>query len=745
MTEILSLNGYWDWQLPGGQLEKKKVPGSYLCVGKAIYSKDFQTDDYSGKNVFLCFDGIHYCGKVFLNGQLLGEMLPYVPYRFVINDTLRKDNNHLKVVIDDITAHYGPTGGWEDYGGISRDVYLEISDALRISDWQWQTNLADDFGSSDCLVKVWLAEDYQFPEGVNVMLRLSLAGECVFESVKKLEKHSGHEPVIFVFSVSSPVLWSCDLPVLYDLEIQATDNTYSDVISRSVGFRSFTIEGTRFLLNGRDTFLKGVARHEMWGDDQGFALSQEQIEQDLKLIKQMGGNYVRLVHYPHHRYTIEAADRLGLLISEEPGLWWNDLSDPVVTGKAIEIMKKTVLRDRNNPSVVCWLLFNECNLKGAVDYLSRCREQIEMLDDTRLISAANAIEANEAKAVFDEAGLDFYTIHPYDYETKSIISNLEILRGKPVVFTEWGGWLIHNNQNLLKAFKKEIARYSHQREPEPNLCGLAWWQWQDVFQLSRGIPACEEGVLSDGLVDRFRNRKPMFSIMAEFFDLIDNPLENGFMIEDCCSQTAVGYKIGTLNMRSLHPDRSESDRQESVRSSPRFAKTRLNVRRNYIGPIMPEDRQMLGGLVVDIPSGEPLMLNSECPAVRISAGIKADFLHFIGQTTYFDGYPLRGESGEPIAKYTINYETGIKQEIILHNGLELASASLIAINSRIDPRAVKCRRLAKIIIDPDFEVYQVCELKVATRKDLFIESIDFTLINDDYWPLLYGISASSID
>ncbi|MDW7657782.1 MAG: glycoside hydrolase family 2 TIM barrel-domain containing protein [Bacillota bacterium] len=743
MTETVDLNGYWDWQLPGGQWEKKKVPGSYLCVGKAIYCKDFQIADCSGKKAFLCFDGIHYCGQVFLNDHLLGEMLPYVPYKFAVNDYLHRGGNKLRVIIDDITAHYGPTGGWEDYGGISRDVYLEITDALRIEDWQWQTNHTENFSSCNCRVKVWLASDYVNPDAVNVSLKLFLSGARVYEAEKSLARIPAQEPVVFDFSAARPVLWSCDLPVLYDLVIRVADKAYSDEQTTSVGFRSFTAEGTRFLLNGKDIFLKGVARHEMWGDDLGFALSKEQIEQDLKLIKQMGGNYVRLVHYPHHRHTIETADRLGLLVSEEPGLWWNDLSDPVVTGKAIEIMKKTVIRDRNSPSVICWLLFNECNLTGAVDYLSRCREQIEKLDDTRLISAANAIEANEAKAVFDEAGLDFYTIHPYDYETKSIITNLEILRGKPVVFTEWGGWLIHNNQNLLKAFKKVIARYSHQREPEPNLCGLAWWQWQDVYQLSRGIPACEDGVLSDGLVDRFRNRKPMFSIMAEFFDLIDIPLDNGFMIEDYSCPADLGYKTRALDMRPLLTQQDEASRQETIRSAPRFAKTRLNTRRNYIGPILPEARQTLGDLTVDIPCGEPIILNNARPSVQIPVGEKADFLHFIGQTTYFDGYPLRGESGEIVAKYVIRYENGSRQDVQLHNGLELASASLLAINSRIDPRAVKCRRLAKITIDPDFEVYQVCELKVAVRNDLLIESIEFTLINNDYWPLLYGISVSS--
>ena len=58
----------------------------------------------------------------------------------------------------------------------------------------------------------------------------------------------------------------------------------------------------------------------MW-KDQGFTLTRAQMAQDMRMIKALGANLVRLVHYPHHRHIVELADELGLLVTEEPGYW----------------------------------------------------------------------------------------------------------------------------------------------------------------------------------------------------------------------------------------------------------------------------------------------------------------------------------------------------------------------------------------------------------------------------------------
>ena len=99
----------------------------------------------------------------------------------------------------------------------------------------------------------------------------------------------------------------------------------------------------------------------------------------------------------------------------------------------------------------------------------------------RLVSAANCLDPAEAKRIFDQVGLDFYTMHPYSYEPNLMKQSLEILRGKPAVFTEWGGYLFVDNPNLKLWFKQVVCEYAQNRDPKPNLAGMSYWQFQDVF------------------------------------------------------------------------------------------------------------------------------------------------------------------------------------------------------------------------------------------------------------------------
>ena len=147
-------------------------------------------------------------------------------------------------------------------------------------------------------------------------------------------------------------LWSPDSPNLYVLKVTLLNGEKElDVYTCKVGFREFICDKHRFLLNGEHLFIKGVCKHEMFGDS-GHCPSLEQMRYDLQMIKDTGCNFVRLVHYPHNKKVLEIADEIGLMVSEEPGLWWSDTSDPEVSNGSLEVLRRTILRDRNHPSVV---------------------------------------------------------------------------------------------------------------------------------------------------------------------------------------------------------------------------------------------------------------------------------------------------------------------------------------------------------------------------------------------------------
>src|SRR6185369_2685647 len=121
-----------------------------------------------------------------------------------------------------------------------------------------------------------------------------------------------------------------------------------DVYRFRTGFRQVTIKARRYELNGSPIVLNGICRHDMW-KNQGFTLTRAQMEQDMRGIKALGTNFIRLVHYPHDRYVIDLADELGMLVSEEPGFWGMDFHKmPWSRAElGLHILERVIRRDWN--------------------------------------------------------------------------------------------------------------------------------------------------------------------------------------------------------------------------------------------------------------------------------------------------------------------------------------------------------------------------------------------------------------
>ena len=194
---------------------------------------------------------------------------------------------------------------------------------------------------------------------------------------------------------------------------------------------------------------------------------------------------------------------------------------------ALTVLEKVILRDRNRPSVAFWLSFNECEfneqfLRDAIAVARAC-------DPTRLISGANCNDTHETKRVFDACGVDFYTLHPYgtapDHCNGGTLEEAcRVLSGKPVIFTEWGGYYVVDNPHLFTDFFDTMVRLHRNKEPEPVLAGMSYWQWQDICEYQRGLPACKDGVLTEGLVTMDRTPKQCFYTFQDLLRTYRNPV-----------------------------------------------------------------------------------------------------------------------------------------------------------------------------------------------------------------------------
>ena len=758
--ERIFLNGLWDWYIPGGSKRKIEVPSSYLCVGEAIFERTFQINLPKDKRAILRFEGIAYEGEVTVNKKHIGTMLPYSRYDFDITDCLVQEENHIRVILKDINASYGPTEGWENYGGIIWDVYIEVVDDIYISDYQFITSFSDNYKKAHCTLNVWLNNPLGKIYRGEIEASLSY-NDVEYTRVSKDIEITSREGIFKLeFDVFNPLLWSPEFPHLYDLKIELKSNRETiDVTGQKVGFKEFIKRGTRFYLNGQKIILNGVCRHHMWGE-QGHTLTLEQMEKDMKMIKDMGANYVRLVHYPHPKEIIEIADRLGLMVSEEPGLWWSDLNNPVIADSALEVLRRTILRDRNNPSLIFWLIFNECIFAG--DYISRAKKLCKELDPTRMVSAANVMNPEWTKNVFTKEDLDFYTFHPYGYSPgdpygydrmaiiqKGYGSNepftsleeiLSILNDKPVVFTEWGGGRTFENHTIVRNFWRVISSFLSNEDS--NLMGTSYWCWNDYFEFSRWLPGDIKGISASGLVDIWRNKRSNYYLLSELFSqlkyrTIEKPKLD--FISNLYPQLD-NYKFEPLDFTSLFGSKEQEKAWKSALERTALENKRRRKKINLIGPIIPEKLEDIGGIPVGINRGRPVVLSEEVNRIVIKINKICSKLFIFGHTTLPSGYPVKGKLGEEIAKYVLVYTDGTKREIVLRNGIEITTSNIIWGPSRLNPVTSSVYQTLKITVDPIYEIYIVNCFILDVDSSKTLDSITFELLNPDYIPLLYGIT-----
>ncbi len=359
----LSLNGKWKFSIHERGQKTVLVPSTYLPVGNATLERTFDiTRLEHGRRALLHFEGVASASEVWLNGQRLGEFGPYSPFRLDVTEFLKQGSNNLRVELNDIDGFAPWDRNWipafPRFGGIIRDVFIEWKPSIYIENAKLDYKLVDQFTRAECQLRVWVVNTSLAPQEVVVSGRLSNTRNSIPISLK-FNAPPGLSTPSLSFSAADISLWSPASPNLYNLEINLQQKQGPpDHFAAITGFRELVARGQDFFLNGQKFFLKGIFRHDMYGN-QGHTLTPSQMESDIADIKSLGANFVRLGHYAHHPQIVELAARYGLLVSDEPPIFALSQRDPIVVKAAKSSLDGLIHRDWNNPAVVIWFLSNE--------------------------------------------------------------------------------------------------------------------------------------------------------------------------------------------------------------------------------------------------------------------------------------------------------------------------------------------------------------------------------------------------
>lgn len=446
------------------------------------------------------------------------------------------------------------------YGGLYRHVNLVYQPKLAIEKI-FALAAVDVKGREG---KLTLKARFNNPTGIKMA---SITGKLVDPNGKVVAQFTRQniEPIddalIWDVKVKSPKLWSTDIPQLYQLQLVLNEGDQMVTETTKVGFRNFEfVKKGPFMLNGKRLLLRGTHRHEDHAGV-GAAMTDEMMLTEMKMMKEMGVNFIRLGHYQQSRTVLNLCDSLGILVWEEIPWCRGGLGGPIYQAQAERMLTNMIEQHYNHPSIIIWGLGNENDWPG--DFSEFDQQKIRTFM-AKLNTLAHQLDASRSTAIrrcdFCRDIVDVYSPSIWagwyrgDYTEYAAVSLAEFNKSERFLHVEWGGDSharrhSENPDNALSKIKKGggaderagdaslyggAARVSkdgdwsesyivnlidwHLKEQEtmPWLSGTAYWPFKDFstpIRPENPVPYVNQ----KGVIERDFTKKEAFFVFQSYW------------------------------------------------------------------------------------------------------------------------------------------------------------------------------------------------------------------------------------
>ncbi len=404
--------------------------------------------EWDGRRVILRFNGVYSAFYVWVNGKMAGYAEDScLPSEFDITGLVDRTPGAENVLAVEVyrwsDGSYLEDQDFIRFSGIYRGVSIWAEPDEPIRDWFVTTDLADDHSFADVRVKVKCARP----------VTASLYDAAFAKVGDFVPGGDGGE---LVLRVDEPRLWSAESPYLYTLVLNAGDDTRTC----KVGVKSVWLaENGEIFINGKPVKFRGVNRHDA-SPENGRAVTRDEMETDVRLMKQGNFDTLRTAHYPNDPYMYGLCDRYGLYVQceaniESHGSYYGvkSLAYPPSWAKAqIERCTRMVEFYKNHPSIFMWSLGNEA---GTGHNFELAHKAMLAIDSTRLYMNRNDNEN--------------FAIHGHGYLT--LAETARLAKWCPYHMSEYA----HAMGNSLGNFRE----YWDVFRAYPSLSGGCVWDWFD--------------------------------------------------------------------------------------------------------------------------------------------------------------------------------------------------------------------------------------------------------------------------
>ena len=421
------------------------------------YRRTFNVKKQKGERYYINLEGVDSAFYIYINGEFKGySQISHATSEFDITDLAVNGENTIDVlVLKWCISTYLECQDKFRFSGIFRNVYMLTRPEEHITDYKIETT----FDGADGILK--------FINESNVDIELTLEGNSVIVPAKMTNE-------LIVPNVKA---WSPDTPELYTLELRAN----GEKIIESVGFRTVTIDGKVFKVNGEAVKLKGVNRHD-FNCETAATVSLEDMAKDIHLMKELNVNAVRTSHYPNSPEFYLLCDKFGIYVMDEADLemhgacsrdgrydtplWMEYAENEIFTPGITDRHTALVERDKNRPCVIIWSLGNESSFGNA---FFKGANYIKNRDKTRPVHY-EGLQYSDPKYYYTEL-VDMVSMMYPSFETiqTKVLDNPKETR--PFVLCEY----THAMGNSCG----DIAQYWDMIYNNDQMMGGFVWEWAD--------------------------------------------------------------------------------------------------------------------------------------------------------------------------------------------------------------------------------------------------------------------------
>ncbi len=484
----------------------------------------------TGQHLILHFGAVDYNATVWVNGvQVCSHEGGYTPFQADITRALRSgETQEIVVRAEDDPSDLAKPRGKQDWKlephsiwyprttGIWQTVWLEVVPESYIDVIRWTSNLER--------WEIGLEAHIAGPSAdqLRLLVRLRVEDQVLAEDTYSIMSREVHRRIALsdpgIDDYRNELLWSPSSPTIIDveLELQAADGHAIDRVWSYTAFRAISIQGDRFILNGRPLTLRLVLDQGYWPESGLTAPSDDAFLEDVLLVKKLGFNGVRKhqkIENPRYLYW---ADRMGLLVWEEmPSAYrYTNSSIERVTREWIEVLN----RDSSHPCIVAWVPFNESwGVPDLPDSAAQQNYVQAIYHLTKTFDPTRPVVGNDG---WENVATDIIGIHDYDdqperigkrYGLDEIESRLfkrerpggrmllvheKMAAAQPIVLTEFGGialserrdgaWGYSRSDTPAELLRRYCALLATVRAL-PALAGFCYTQFTDTYQEVNGL------------------------------------------------------------------------------------------------------------------------------------------------------------------------------------------------------------------------------------------------------------------